>query len=162
MNNREIWELLNDLENKVSGLNVVSKMLDAAGAAIEAKSEDRAMNTIIGAQEFLSYMEGELFENINKLWKITKPVQKKKKYFAHIDEDGVLTIPEEIMEQMGWGEGTMLDVKVGEDGQSLIITEANIEFGGGCMGDTLTPEEENALSQGGLKSLMELGSPWEK
>jgi bifunctional DNA-binding transcriptional regulator/antitoxin component of YhaV-PrlF toxin-antitoxin module len=33
-----------------------------------------------------------------------------------VDEDGVITFPEELIEKMGWAEGTILEWDVREDG----------------------------------------------
>lgn len=40
------------------------------------------------------------------------------------DENVLMTIPEEILEAKGWGEGTIVKIEIGDRG-SLIITEVD-------------------------------------
>jgi len=43
-----------------------------------------------------------------------------------VDEDGVITFPEDLIEKMGWSEGTVLQWDVREDG-SISLTAASDE-----------------------------------
>lgn len=55
-----------------------------------------------------------------------------KRYYSYIEDtndgtgDGILTIPDEIVEEMGWKEGTVLKMVVEEtpSGNVLILTES--------------------------------------
>ena len=51
------------------------------------------------------------------------------KYTCTIDEDGILTFPDELMEQMGWKEGDTLEFHENTDG-SFYITKAKEETDG--------------------------------
>jgi bifunctional DNA-binding transcriptional regulator/antitoxin component of YhaV-PrlF toxin-antitoxin module len=83
-------------------------------------------------------------------------------FFTSIDDEGFLTIPEEILEAQGWGEGTVLDIEIVEDDPGKIIIRESITDDGypGCMGDILTEEEERALAEGGLEAFMRLPPPF--
>ena len=50
------------------------------------------------------------------------------KYLA-CDEEGVLTLPDELLSKMGWEEGTLLDFAVQKDGTIIVkaIEEGNGE-----------------------------------
>jgi AbrB family looped-hinge helix DNA binding protein len=152
--NKELWQLMNDLDDQISDLCVIKRILDSAAAGVESKKDDDVLNAIIGAQRFIDYLQDEMGANFKKIWNKTISPESKK-YTTTIDEDGVLTIPDEIMEQMGWGEGTILDISVANDEMSLIIKEVDVEddFGGGCMGDELSPEEIAILDSEGLPGL---------
>jgi bifunctional DNA-binding transcriptional regulator/antitoxin component of YhaV-PrlF toxin-antitoxin module len=48
------------------------------------------------------------------------------KWVLPVDDDGVITFPEDLIEQMGWSEGTVLQWDVREDG-SISLTAASDE-----------------------------------
>ena len=49
------------------------------------------------------------------------------KYTLSVSEDGSLTIPEQILKEMGWKEGDVLDWKVDKYG-TITVTKVNDKF----------------------------------
>lgn len=49
-----------------------------------------------------------------------------KTWIADIDEDGVVTIPDELMEKLGWKVGDILDYDIKENGE-IYITKVEPE-----------------------------------
>lgn len=47
------------------------------------------------------------------------------------DEEGVLTLPDELLSKMGWEEGTLLDFAVQKDGTIIVKAVKAIEEGNG-------------------------------
>jgi bifunctional DNA-binding transcriptional regulator/antitoxin component of YhaV-PrlF toxin-antitoxin module len=80
-------------------------------------------------------------------------------FFSTVDEEGVLYIPEEILDSQGWGVGTELSLRVLDDG-NIEITKYD-SYKGGCGGDILTDEEKEVLEEKGLKGFMQLPQPWD-
>jgi len=58
-----------------------------------------------------------------------------------VDEDGVITFPEDLIEKMGWSEGTVLQWDVREDG-SISLTAASDEDPRGTAGPN-TPSQQS-------------------
>lgn len=60
-----------------------------------------------------------------------------------VDEDGVITFPEDLIEKMGWSEGTVLQWDVREDG-SISLTAASDEAHPDTSElDTTSPQPES-------------------
>lgn len=164
------WKALNKIEESMSDLIVFSRLLDMALDSLDNSNEDEVMNALIAAKQYIGFFEKTFDRNFRSSWDVIIPALRdkaiaSKSYYAKFDDDGVLTLPPEVLEKEGWVEGTQLNVEVGEDGQSLVITKApeteeDEESTGGCMGDELTTEELNALQEKGLSGLFKLPPPW--
>jgi bifunctional DNA-binding transcriptional regulator/antitoxin component of YhaV-PrlF toxin-antitoxin module len=164
------WKALNKIEESMSDLLVFNRLLDMALDALESSREDEVMNSLIAARQYLGYFEKTFDVNFRTAWDAIIPNLREKAasspraYFSSVDEEGFLTLPEEVLEREGWVEGTKLNVEVGDDGQSLVITRAPDDEDEttypGCMGDELTDKEKDALRNEGLRGFFKLDSPW--
>jgi AbrB family looped-hinge helix DNA binding protein len=55
----------------------------------------------------------------------------------NIDDDGVLTLPDEVIDKLGWKEGDTLEWHPQEDGSILLVKAENYETENGCDSSTL-------------------------
>lgn len=62
------------------------------------------------------------------------------KEYLTCDEEGFLTLPDELLNKMGWKEGTLLDFKIQKDGTIIVkaIEENN--------GEALSGQIEKAVT----------------
>lgn len=54
-----------------------------------------------------------------------------------IDDDGVLTFPDEIIDKLGWKEGDILEWHPQDDGSILLVKAEDHETKNGCDSSTL-------------------------
>jgi bifunctional DNA-binding transcriptional regulator/antitoxin component of YhaV-PrlF toxin-antitoxin module len=61
-------------------------------------------------------------------------------YFT-CDEEGVLQLPDELIDKLGWVEGTLLDFTIQKDGTIIVkaVEEVNGEALSGQVEKTVTP-----------------------
>jgi len=64
------------------------------------------------------------------------------KWVVPVDEDGMITFPEELIDKMGWSEGTVLQWDIREDG-AIALTAASDED----PQDTSEPDKPSLLSK---------------
>jgi len=64
------------------------------------------------------------------------------KWVVPVDEDGMITFPEELIDKMGWSEGTVLQWDIREDG-AISLTAASDED----PQDTSEPDKPSLLSK---------------
>lgn len=124
--NKRLWNELNSLDEKISDLGTINKLVDSAFFAIETGGEDEVMNALLGVKEYIKCLQAAMDANYQSVWKELRALSPTK-FYTQISDDGVLTIPDEIMAYQNWDENTQLDVTVGEDRESLIITEVEAE-----------------------------------
>jgi bifunctional DNA-binding transcriptional regulator/antitoxin component of YhaV-PrlF toxin-antitoxin module len=162
----KIWKSMDKLETRMSDLATVTELISMGMEAIERRDDDEALNALISARQYLSYFERRFFSDFKVAWESTvtrsheKTFKKSESHLCVIDDEGFLTFPDSVLEKTGWVEGTELQMEVGEDGVTLIITElSSDEESAGCLGDILT-EEERALEEGGLEAFMKLPPPF--
>lgn len=157
----ELYHFMNEFEQHITDLYSLEKIIDATAAAVEASDEDKTMNLLIGLKEMLKYQTDTLHADFTKAWQeFMTPKHKTKSWLAEIEDDYALTIPDFILEEMGWEENDLLNIEVLEDRTISITLSARApqeSFGGGCMGDTLTDEELKTIEEHGV---MGLSSPW--
>ena len=157
----ELYPFMNEFEQHITDLYSLEKIIDAAAAAVESSNEDKTMNLLIGLKEMLRYQSDILHTDFTKAWReFMTPNHKTKSWFAEIDEDYNLTIPDCILKELGWEENDLLDIEALEDGTlSITLSAKGHEEGpGGCMGDILTDEELKAVEEKGVMGLM---APWD-
>ncbi len=125
------WKSLNAVEERMADLAVVTNLIAMASDMVADGKDDEVMNSLIAAKQFISYFEDKFFTEFRLAWKSTISVmfdnsecpQQLHRYLARVDDDGILTLPEGLLERMGWGEGTVLNLEVTDD-NTLVITEA--------------------------------------
>lgn len=54
------------------------------------------------------------------------------RWTAHVDEDGVLTLPDEVWDILGWKEGDVLEWIDQEDGSFLLVKREDEETKEAC------------------------------
>jgi AbrB family looped-hinge helix DNA binding protein len=54
-----------------------------------------------------------------------------------IDDDGILTFPDEVIDKLGWKEGDILEWHPQEDGSILVVKVENHETENRCDSSTL-------------------------
>lgn len=163
------WKTMNQVDERISEIqNVTSSMLGMVAESTESDDPDATLNSILSFKTYVEHLLGKLEADFKMAWDevIGKEVRKNELqqgvWLSCVDDDGILTFPPDLLEKMGWDEGTELDLDVSDDGQTIVIREADYSSGGGCMGDTLTPEEEKVLSEEGLKGFLEMDDVWDK
>jgi AbrB family looped-hinge helix DNA binding protein len=152
---------MSEFEEHVMDLETVSKLIKAACHHVEGLEVDKALNLLIAADELLSHQGDIIYTDFQKAWKeFMTPQHNPETWTTEIDEDGVLTIPDHIMDKLGWEENDLLEVNVLNDGTiSITLAEDQQDEPGGCMGDELTAEEQETLK---TKGVLGLTPPWEK
>lgn len=159
---KELWNILSEMDNHISDLYVVGKFLQYSLDPIEALEPDKAMNSVIASKEYLEDLQNKMDATFRKIWKKVLPEKSPfGPYFACIGENGVLKLPSELLKHMDWDEEIELEIKVNKEDNSIILTEALEPLPGGCMGDTLTEEQEKILQEEGLKGLFKMQPLWE-
>lgn len=157
----ELYPFMNEFEQHITDLYSLEKIIDAANSAIENSDEDTAMNLLIGLKEMLKYQSDVLHSDFTKAWQeFMTPNHKTKSWIGEIDEDYTLTIPDFILEELGWEEDDLLNIEVLENKTISITLAAKAtqeRSSGRCMGDVLTEEELKIIEE---KGVMELPSPW--
>jgi bifunctional DNA-binding transcriptional regulator/antitoxin component of YhaV-PrlF toxin-antitoxin module len=158
----ELWNTLSEMENHITDLHIVSKFLEYSLEPIEALEPDKAMNAIIASREYLDYLQGRMDETFRKVWsQTTKKKNLNRVYYTEVGEDGVVEIPQEILDSLGWEEGTEVTVEANTRDNIITIKKVDTLDFPGCGGDILTKEEEKALQKDGLKGLFQMKSPWD-
>jgi hypothetical protein len=111
-------------------LTVVTNLISMALEMAEEGKDDEVMNSLITAKQFISHFEDKFFAEFKSAWDSTIRVMfdniehpPTERYFARVDDEGVLTLPDGLLEKMGWSEGTVLNLEVTDD-NTLVITEA--------------------------------------
>ncbi len=160
---------MNDFEQEILDVGSLNKIIDLACYHIEGLEVDEATNLLIALKLLLNSKENRLHDFFQKTWQeFMVPAhqqiyQPRKTWTLEVGPEGVIQLPDDLMEILGWEEWDMLDVSVDKDTNSIIIkkvpeTEENYPEGGGCMGDTLTDDEIKTIQE---KGVMGLTAPWE-
>lgn len=158
----ELHPFMNEFEQHITDLYALEKIVDAAMISAEALEVDKTLNLLIGLKEMLRYQSDVLHSDFTKAWeKFMTPIHKTKTWFAEIEVDGdyALTIPDDILKELGWEENDLLNIEVLENG-TISITRCAEDPGVGCMGDELTDEQLEALKRSG-GNIMNLPTPWD-
>ena len=72
---KALWTVMNRLDEEISDIYVASKLLDACAEYIALEETDRALNTLIGAKEYLTHLQLKLDFSFKEVWnKTIKPV----------------------------------------------------------------------------------------
>jgi hypothetical protein len=64
----DLWKALNRLDEEVSSIYVATELLDACAEHITSSEEDAALNCLIGAKAFLSYLQTKLDLTLREVW----------------------------------------------------------------------------------------------
>lgn len=156
----ELYPFMNEFEQHITDLYSLEKIIDATAVSVESSDEDKTMNLLIGLKEMLRYQSDVLHSDFTKAWKeFMTPIHKTKICFAEVDGDYTLTIPDDILKELGWEENDLLNIEVLENG-TISITRSTEGFVVGCMGDELTDEQLEVLKRPG-GNIMDLPALWE-
>ena len=67
---------MNRLDEEISDINVASKLLDACAEYISLSEQDRALNSLLGVKEYLTYLQLKLDYTFKEVWaKTIKPTE---------------------------------------------------------------------------------------
>jgi bifunctional DNA-binding transcriptional regulator/antitoxin component of YhaV-PrlF toxin-antitoxin module len=158
----QLWNTLSEMENLITDLHIVSKFLEYSLEPIEALEPDKAMNAIIASKEYLNYLQGKMDDTFRKVWEQTiKKKNLNKVYYTEVGDDGVVEIPQEILDSLGWEEGTEVTIEANTRNNTIVIKKVDTSDFPGCGADILTNEERTALERDGLRGLFQMKAPWD-
>lgn len=73
---KNLWAVMNRLDEEISDINVASKLLDACAEYISLSEQDRALNSLLGVKEYLTYLQLKLDYTFKEVWaKTIKPTE---------------------------------------------------------------------------------------
>ncbi len=161
----ELYPFMNEFEQHITDLYSLENIVDAINLAVESANTDRTMNLLIGLKEMIRYHSDILHNDFTKAWKeFMIPEHVTKTWTTNVVEieregDCIVTIPDHILDELGWGEGDVLSITTLRDGTIRVVRDeiADTGEGAGCMGDDLTDEELQILKKGGVLGLK---APW--
>ncbi len=107
---------VSEYEEHITDLDSVSKIIKAACNSLEGIEVDRAISLLLGADELLSYQADVLHSDLRTMQKnyISRPSCDR--HTTAIEADYSVTIPQPMLDQLGWKEGESLEVTALENG----------------------------------------------
>jgi bifunctional DNA-binding transcriptional regulator/antitoxin component of YhaV-PrlF toxin-antitoxin module len=160
---------MNEFEQEILDTHSMNKIIDLACHHIEALEVDEATNLLIALKLLINSKEDRLHDFFQKAWnEFMVPAHQqarlsRKTWTVEMGPEGVIQLPDDLVEHIGWEEWDLVDVYVNEDDNTIVIkrlpdNEENYPEGGGCMGDILTDEEIKTIEE---KGVMGLTAPWD-
>lgn len=123
----KLYNFMNKFEDDILDLRTVNKLINTACYSIEGIEIDKSMNLLIAADEMLKHQTDTLHNHFQKIWKeFMSPIHNSEAWVTEVDKDGLVTIPDHIMEKLGWKEDDELDLEVHADG-SITVKLAKID-----------------------------------
>ncbi len=140
---QKAWNTMNELEMVTSKICSAREILDSAVDRLQEHQYDKAETLMYAADEFLQYYLEDFDRKFKLAWKetVTKINQeetddcmpswehsdleyaskhpeenKVKSWVLPVDEDGVIILPEDLLEQTGWKEGDTLVYEISDGG----------------------------------------------
>ncbi len=140
---QKAWNTMNELEMVTSKICSAREILDSAVDRLQEHQYDKAETLLYAADEFLQYYLEDFDRKFKLAWKetVTKINQeetddcmpswehsdleyaskhpeenKVKSWVLPVDEDGVIILPEDLLEQTGWKEGDTLVYEISDGG----------------------------------------------
>jgi bifunctional DNA-binding transcriptional regulator/antitoxin component of YhaV-PrlF toxin-antitoxin module len=108
-----------------------------------------------------AYLEIKRLYKELKMSDVLQKPNSQRTYYTELGEDGFVEIPIELLEELGWEEGTEVTIEVDEQDNTIVIRKVDTSDFPGCGGDILTDEEKNVLDREGLSGLFKMKSPWD-
>lgn len=118
---------MHEFENHILELETVSKLIRASSEAAEEIRDpgaDKVMNLLIAAELLLSDQIDRIYEDFKIAWReFVTPGYNSKTSVMEIEDDYNITLPDDMLNELGWVEGDEVDIDVREDG-TISITKS--------------------------------------
>jgi AbrB family looped-hinge helix DNA binding protein len=119
---------MNEFETHILELETISKLIRFAGQAAEGPSADKVMNLLIAADHLLSDQADLIYSDFRTVWReFMAPNHDLKTWIAEIGGDYDVTIPDDVLKELGWAEGDEVDINVLKDGTISITRSVSPE-----------------------------------
>lgn len=123
-----LFGFMNEFETHILELETISKLIRSASEAASGPQADKVMNLLIAADHLLSDQADLLHDDFKTVWKeLMTPNHDPKTWIAEIGDDYSVTIPDDVLKELGWVEGDEVDIDVLKDGTISITRSTSPE-----------------------------------
>lgn len=125
---KRLLGFMNEFETHILELETISKLIRSASQVAEGSSADKVMNLLIAADHLLSDQADLIYDDFKTVWReFMAPNHKPKTWIAEIGDDYNVTIPDDVLKELGWVEGDEVDINVLKDGTISITRSVSPE-----------------------------------
>ena len=125
---KRLASFMNEFETHILELETISKLIRSASQAAEGSSADKVMNLLIAADHLLSDQADLIYSDFKTVWReFMAPNHNPKTWIAEIGDDYDVTIPDDVLKELGWVEGDEVDINVLKDGTISITRSVSPE-----------------------------------